>query len=313
MNPLVSIIIPTYNRADLLRETLLNVVAQSFTDWECIVVDDHSTDHTAQMMAQWVETDKRFKYFLKPADRPKNAAASRNIGLRHAQGKYIQFLDSDDLMHSHKLYEQIKRLKNQSQATLATCAWGFFQKTDQPFELFENCADYRDFVNPKDYFDLIGAVGGFYPIHSFLTTKAHIEKNGFFNENLTLNDDGEFFFRQIIAAEQLLFCSETYVLYRMPVQHAGKLSTLDSSAKAIDLIKSWQLIETRYRQKYTESNAAYLERKKKSIYFELKKRYPKIVRQNKDFFAQQIQEDTLFLRGKKWSKKLKRYLKKFFI
>src|SRR5690554_6608802 len=96
--PLVSIIIPTFNRAHLIGETLDSVLAQTYQNWECIVVDDGSTDGTDDLMGDYLAKDGRFKYHKRPDSKPKGANACRNIGLDKAVGEYIIFFDSDDLM-----------------------------------------------------------------------------------------------------------------------------------------------------------------------------------------------------------------------
>jgi glycosyltransferase involved in cell wall biosynthesis len=97
-NPLISIIIPTYNRAHLIGETLDSVMAQTYTNWECIVVDDGSTDTTDEVLENYVKKDNRFQYFKRPNDRPKGANACRNYGFEVSKGEYILFLDSDDFL-----------------------------------------------------------------------------------------------------------------------------------------------------------------------------------------------------------------------
>lgn len=89
--PLFSIIIPTYNRAHILPRTIASVLAQTYSNWECIIVDDGSTDTTKDFITSY--SDTRIKYvYQQNAER----SAARNNGIRHAQGEYICFLDSDD-------------------------------------------------------------------------------------------------------------------------------------------------------------------------------------------------------------------------
>ena len=98
--PFFSIIIPTYNRAHLLGKALRSVQEQSFSDWECIVVDDGSTDKTKELVGKYTETDKRFKYiFQQNAER----SAARNKGISYSNGQYICFLDSDDYYLENRL------------------------------------------------------------------------------------------------------------------------------------------------------------------------------------------------------------------
>jgi len=97
MKPLVSIIIPTYNRAGIIGETLESIIKQSFSDWECIIVDDGSTDSTEAVVKEYTEKDSRFKYYRRPHEIIKGANSCRNYGFKKSAGKYINWFDSDDL------------------------------------------------------------------------------------------------------------------------------------------------------------------------------------------------------------------------
>lgn len=93
MNPFFSIIIPTYNRAHLISKAIESVIAQSFVDWELIIVDDGSIDDTKELIASYQKNDTRIRYiYQKNAER----SAARNNGINHSRGDYICFLDSDD-------------------------------------------------------------------------------------------------------------------------------------------------------------------------------------------------------------------------
>lgn len=110
MKPLISIIIPTWNRSLLLGETLNSVHKQSYQNWECIVVDDGSTDVTPSLMADFIERDSRFLYVNRPNNRPPGGNAARNYGFEQSKGEYIQWFDSDDLMHEQLLEEQLANI-----------------------------------------------------------------------------------------------------------------------------------------------------------------------------------------------------------
>jgi len=112
--PLVSIIIPTYNRAHLINETLNSVLDQTYTHWECIVIDDDSIDNTAKTVTAYCNKDKRFQYHQRPNNRPKGANACRNYGFELSKGDYINWFDGDDIMLPLKLEVQIKELHNSS-------------------------------------------------------------------------------------------------------------------------------------------------------------------------------------------------------
>ena len=102
----VSIITPTFNSERFIAETILSVQAQTYQNWEMIIVDDCSTDKTAEIVASIQEKDSRIKYFYNTTN--KGSAFSRNLALQKAKGKWIAFLDSDDLWHPEKLEKQIE-------------------------------------------------------------------------------------------------------------------------------------------------------------------------------------------------------------
>lgn len=104
MNELVSIITPSYNTAKFIDKTIESVQAQTYPNWEMIIVDDCSTDNTDEIVAGYM-SDKRIKYIKN--EKNSGAAVSRNRALREAKGKWIAFLDSDDLWIPVKLEMQI--------------------------------------------------------------------------------------------------------------------------------------------------------------------------------------------------------------
>ena len=100
----VSIIMPSYNTECFIRETIESVLAQSYSNWELIIVDDCSTDNTDDVIKDYLSDDRI--YYIKN-DQNSGAAISRNRALREAKGKWIAFLDSDDMWEPHKLEKQI--------------------------------------------------------------------------------------------------------------------------------------------------------------------------------------------------------------
>ena len=108
--PLVSIITPTFNRVDMLGAAINTVKNQTLKDWEMVVIDDCSTDNTAQVVGSHQVTDNRITYygFSKNSGSP---VVPRNKGVALAKGKYVAFLDSDDLWHPEKLATQVGYLE----------------------------------------------------------------------------------------------------------------------------------------------------------------------------------------------------------
>lgn len=111
-NNLVSIIIPNYNRANLIGETLESILKQTYTNWECIIVDDGSTDDSITIIEEYLERDNRFILFTRPTNFPKGANACRNIGMRKSIGDYIIFFDSDDLMMENHVESKLNFMLN---------------------------------------------------------------------------------------------------------------------------------------------------------------------------------------------------------
>ncbi|KAB2867528.1 MAG: glycosyltransferase family 2 protein, partial [Bacteroidales bacterium] len=94
-SPLISVIIPTYNAERFIIETLTSVINQSYTHWECIIIDDGSTDSTKEIIDEYCKADNRIKYYYQKNSGP---SVARNVGVKIALGEYIQFLDSDDVL-----------------------------------------------------------------------------------------------------------------------------------------------------------------------------------------------------------------------
>lgn len=100
MSPRISVIVPAYNYGHFIGETIASVQQQIEHDWECIVVDDGSTDDTWQVVGRIARSDPRVRYLRRTNG---GLAAARNTGLAAARGRYLQFLDADDLLEAHKL------------------------------------------------------------------------------------------------------------------------------------------------------------------------------------------------------------------
>lgn len=127
VQPLISIIIPTFNRAHLIGETLDSVLAQTYTNWECLVVDDGSTDGTEMLVSSYIDKDVRFKYHKRPDTHLPGGNGARNYGFKLSKGEFIQWFDSDDLMAERLLDLQLDSILNSS-VQISLCQVRFFQK-----------------------------------------------------------------------------------------------------------------------------------------------------------------------------------------
>ena len=122
MNPKVSVIVPCYNQAQFLAETLDSVLAQTHENWECIIVNDGSTDNTETVAMDYCDRDKRFVYHKKENG---GLSSARNAGLDIAQGDYVQFLDSDDILLPNKFEYQIRMMET-NKSDVCVCHHSMF-------------------------------------------------------------------------------------------------------------------------------------------------------------------------------------------
>ena len=106
MKELVSIITPSYNSERFISETILSVLSQSYAEWELIIVDDCSTDSSLDIAYSFADTDDRIKIFRQAEN--SGPAAARNEAIKLARGRFVAFLDSDDIWHPEKLEKQLK-------------------------------------------------------------------------------------------------------------------------------------------------------------------------------------------------------------
>jgi glycosyltransferase involved in cell wall biosynthesis len=104
--PLVTIVIPTYNRAHLIAQTLQSIKVQTYENWECILVDDSSTDNTKEIAEEFCQKDRRFIYVKN--QKSKGAPGARNTGLELAKGEFISFFDSDDRLSTNYIENKIR-------------------------------------------------------------------------------------------------------------------------------------------------------------------------------------------------------------
>lgn len=132
--PQVTIIMATYNRAQFIVETLKSVKAQTFVNWECLIIDDGGTDNTKEEIASILEQDIRFQYSKRPDNYIKGLPGCRNYGLDLAKGEYIIFFDDDDIAHPQNLECCVEEL---SKSNIWFCRYireVFFENFDYKFD-----------------------------------------------------------------------------------------------------------------------------------------------------------------------------------
>lgn len=204
--PRISVIIPAYNRPELLRIAVGSVAAQTFTDWECIVVDDGSVEDIRFVTA----IDGRVRLH-----RQENLGVSvaRNVGMSMASGELLAFLDSDDIWLPEKLSRQVAAIEGNPTATLCCCACRHVDGSGR--EIGTEWA-----ISPVDYLSMLAGQLTVIPSVSVVPRTAALLAGGF-DPLLTLGEDYDFFMR-VARLGSIVYVPERLVLYRFHGENATR-------------------------------------------------------------------------------------------
>ena len=211
MKPLISVIVPCYNQESFLNETLDSIYNQTFQIWECIIIDDGSTDNSKEIALKWCALDERFKYFFQLNGGLSNA---RNKGLHIAKGDYIQLLDGDDLIIPKKFESQLIDLKN-AQISISN----YFSFVNGNFKEMAKHRYLSPFVSEENYKKEI-IVDWEYrisiPCHTVLFQKSLIEVNKIsFDETLPNHEDWVFWAQLFYFSIKIKNNDNVFALYRI--------------------------------------------------------------------------------------------------
>lgn len=225
-SPLVSIIMPAYNSELYISESIGSVIAQTYTNWELLVIDDGSTDNTGQIIKEFQQKDPRIKYFYQENARQ---AKARNLGIKNSNGELIAFLDSDDLWLPSKLELSINEFLKGQQDVLFTNAY-VFRDTEQLSEL-ECLPDMG--VLDKEFSGEQGLSEFLYqnriPILTVIAKKEAILKvNGFNDKNISgTAEDYELWLNLLVNGFILRGVSMKLSLYRLHVNSTSSINNMD--------------------------------------------------------------------------------------
>lgn len=223
MNQLVSIIIPTYNRANLIGETLVSIQNQTYQNWECIVVDDGSTDNLEEVIKGFSKADNRIQYFKKPSHLPKGPSAARNYGFEQSKGEYINFFDSDDLMHPQKLEIDLKNIQSGDYDFTISQSKFFNENGESTKEFWNNELWSNDPIN-----DFIIKKIGWSPNAPLWKKETLIHHNLRFPEDLITGDD---FIFHIDAMKKLLTPYINQDTLTKQREHDNRLNELNNKSR----------------------------------------------------------------------------------
>ena len=279
---LVSVIVPTFNRAQYLAETLDSVMSQTYKNWECIVVDDGSTDETSEVVQRYLDSDSRFQYHHRPKTRPKGANTCRNYGFELSKGKYIQWLDSDDILGKAKLESQLSLFNKEASNNLAICRWSTFTVSIDKSKFPNDSNLYKSHEGIESFLKALSNSEGYLPPLAYLMSSKLAREAGKWNENLIINQDGDFFIRVLCKCGKVLYSEEAQVFYR--VGNSLKISEFSSKDKAVAAVESWKMIirDLSPVERYLFRGVLFTNLK--NLKSNLLEKYPEIISQNNLLF-----------------------------
>lgn len=209
VNPLVSICVPAHNAQKYLQATLNALCNQSYSNYEIIIVDDHSTDDTSTIIKNY--KNPHIKLF---GTHNYGAAAARNVAFKHSKGELILFFDADDLVDNNYIKRQVEFYLEQPKNTIVLSRWGRFYSSDaNDFKIQDEHVNGP--ITLKEW------VLNFWSTNSQMTIPGRaliprkiIKKAGDWKEELSLNDDFEFYTRLFSYAEQIIINPNAVLKYR---------------------------------------------------------------------------------------------------
>ncbi len=247
--PLVSVIVPTYNRPIQLKETLLSVIAQSYKNLEIIVVNDAGEDISKIIKSL---NDNRIKYIVH--EKNKGLAGARNTGMKNANGKYISFLDDDDIFYPNHIEVLLAAIKNNDVKVVYSDANRCIQKKEgEGFVTVSKEVQYS-----FDYSQRFLFVLNIAPVQCFLFDKSCLDGGVKFDESLTTHEDWEFWIK-LSLQHDFMHVKEITSEYRHRVDNSNMVTT-----KLPDFLRTMKIIYNRYAQ-YTKDDQEILLQQKMRI------------------------------------------------
>ena len=246
MKPLVSILIPAYNSEAWIADTLQSAIGQSWQRKEIIVVDDGSSDRTAEVARRFASAGVAVV-----SVQNQGAAAARNHALKLSQGDYIQWLDADDLLAPDKIERQLAALKEgDSKRILLSSPWAYFSyRTNRarfiPTSLWHD-------LSPVEWLLRKMSENLHMQTGTWLTSRELADAAGPWDTRLMSDDDGEYYCRVLLASEGTRFVPESKVFYR--VTSSSRWSYVGTSDKKKNALLLSMKLHVKYLRSLEESD-----------------------------------------------------------
>ncbi|MBU4286949.1 MAG: glycosyltransferase [Proteobacteria bacterium] len=252
---LVSVIIPTYNRATFIADTLQSVFDQTYRPVEVIVIDDGSTDNTYEIVHKYETKQSKGLTLRYIHQKNQGAQKARNRGCRECRGEFIQFLDDDDLLMKDKLLNQIRILRKHK-AGEVDVVYGDSQYLITSKTGKKKLGKIISIGPVHDILEVMLLTGGWNSSFSYLCRRGAVRQCGPWDEELKINQDSDYFLRMAAIGKQFVYCSYLTGLHRI---HSGRRI----SKQSIELrIRPRQKILERTERILVSNNALTPERTK---------------------------------------------------
>jgi glycosyltransferase involved in cell wall biosynthesis len=216
--PAVSIIVTCFNYGKYLNDALRSVIQQTFESWECIIVDDGSTDDSRDIAAAWIDKDRRFKYLYQDN---LGLSCARNAGLKQARGRYIQILDADDMLEADKLLRHVTIMERSTDDTSVYST--YVKQAELGSETWNEHVSEETLRPRKDWTTSLVWEWERYlsiPPHCFMHRRSNITAIGGFDVNLVTHEDFDLLHRLVISGGTFIFDNRALVIYRT---HEGSM------------------------------------------------------------------------------------------
>ena len=234
---LVSIIIPTHNRENLITETIESVFSQIYDKIELIIIDDNSTDNTECIILENKKKSKLFDFkYIKSNKR--GGQAARNIGLTHSRGEFIQFFDDDDIMSPDHIQKKVNVLLENNEVGYVASNYFYFEET---FDNIVSCKNVHDVCHTVESHILSNS----FPTPIFMCRRSSILEIGFWNERIGRLQDLTYFHRLFLKNIKGLYISD----YLFKVRKHAKSITSNTSLKILkDKVLAYNTVYNEFHQ-----------------------------------------------------------------
>lgn len=212
-NELISVIVPVYNVENYLRMCLDSIRNQTYTNFECLLINDGSPDNSAEICREYAAKDSRFRYFEKENG---GLSSARNYGIERAEGSFITFVDSDDWLESTCL-ENLSEKKNQYDADIVVSCYCIYDEERETYLFFTYGEEYDKVYSSKELLEILPVLEG--KTLSFQTSWGILFKKELF-EHISfpvgkLNEDIATNYKCYIQAEKIVYTHKNTYCYRL--------------------------------------------------------------------------------------------------